>query len=186
MSSQDNIESHSVKDGSLLSSSFSDKNESNPVTIPIPDDYEDTSYEEIQADREPDLELSISDTQLNDTTYQTLFHRYNLEEGQVLRLRNQAVFILTVLGFLLTNSIGIIGSDWFKLTTLSSIPFMWYIVLAVMIFFCVLLSVGIIIFIEFGYLFVCSYNITYFSHTPSSSHLPFAIGLSLCEGRGEM
>lgn len=97
------------------------------------DDYEDTTYEESNLDPRMDGESDLDPTYLRDDNHihNILVHQYDRELLRMSGLKNQSIFIFTAIGFLLTILVGIIGSNWFSLSYLERIPWVFYVILVV-------------------------------------------------------
>ena len=154
------LENH-VKDDSYSTFSFPNCNQSRDDSDILPLDYEDNSYEyyeptdnELAADyeddayeySEPNSEEANANNNLtfspdDDYIHSTLVQRYNQETGQTAGLRNQAVFTLTALGFLVTIGIGIMGANWFNLPYLIphllNLNLVWYILVGLPMVACI-------------------------------------------------
>lgn len=84
----------------------------------------------------------------DEDTHAVILHRYSQELNQINSLRNQAIFIITALGFLVTSGLGVIGADWFSLTTLNQVSHGFYISLITSSIVCGLSALSVIFLIE--------------------------------------
>lgn len=122
-------------------------------------DYEDDSYEnpspdeETERESDPEVTANKEGTTLPATpeiehAYTSLMHRYNFELTRMNNMRTQSVFIITVIGFLITLGVSIMGANWFELESLMEIPFIIYLCTFVPVILCVYNAGRIIFSIE--------------------------------------
>lgn len=111
-------------------------------------DYEDDAYECSKLNSEnQDANKNLESCQDDNESYihSTLLQRYNQETGQTTGLRNQAVFTLTALGFLVSMVIGFLGTNVFEpdtsLPLLMEVNLFWYVTGSISFVSCFILSI---------------------------------------------